>query len=373
MSGEISMHHLEIYEMLRSKLNKAPVGVPEGLDGEEKEILQILFNEEEAKFAPKLPLVSFTLEDISKKIGKDIDSLRATLDKMAKKGTVLKDDKGDETVYRLLPVVIGWFETPFWSGPGKDSRQERLAPLWDKYWINTWLDEIGDRNTPVMRTLPERDAISSEAQVMPYEDVVELVKARDYPVVAHCPCRIIARLSGRGCKHSLENCLHFGSMGRYMASHGLGRRISVEETLQVLKKANREGLVHVVENHSGRLNVLCNCCNDCCMWFRSIYEAKHPNALAKSNYYAEVDTEKCVACGICALRCPMRAISVKRNKELAKVDKNRCIGCGVCVPTCAGDAICLAMRDEIVKPLEYRDYLANLLKDRGKDMSSLRG
>ena len=364
------MHHLEIYEMLRAKLNKMPIGVPKGLDGEEKEILRILFSEEEAEFALKLPLVSSKLEDISKKIGKDVDSIKATLDKMARKGIVFKERKGDETVYRLLPIIVGWAETPFWPGPGKDSRQKKLAPLWDKYWSDVALDEIGDRNTPIMRTLPEKDAIS-EAQVMPYEDAVELVKARDYHVVGHCPCRIIARLSGKGCKHSLENCLHFGSMGRYMVEQGFGRRLSVDETLQILKKANREGLVHVVENHSGRLNVLCNCCDDCCIWFRSIYEAKHPNTLAKSNYYAEVDTEKCVACGICAIRCPMRAISVKRNKESAKVDKNRCIGCGVCYPTCAGDAINLAKRDVIAKPSEYQDYLLNLLKDRDKDVSSL--
>jgi len=221
-----------------------------------------------------------------------------------------------------------------------------------------------------MRTLPERDAISSTVQVMPYCDAIKLVKARDYHVVAHCPCRLIAKLSGKGCKHTLENCLHFGSMGRYMVSHGLGREISVGETLQILKKANREGLVHVVENHSERLNVICNCCNDCCMFFRSIYEAKHPNALAKSNYYAEVDSAKCVACGICAIRCPMHAITVKRKKDFAKVDKNRCIGCGVCYPTCAGDAMLLKRRAEIVEPLEYDDYLANLLKDRGKDMES---
>ncbi|MFQ6065590.1 MAG: ATP-binding protein [Candidatus Bathyarchaeia archaeon] len=366
------MHHLEIYEMLRSKLNKAPVGVPKGLDGEEKEILRILFSEDEAEFALKLPFVSFTLEDISKKIDKDTDSLKTTLDKMAKKGTVFKDERNGETVYRLLPVVIGWAETPFWPGPGKDARQEKLAPLWDEYWTDVWLDEIGDRNTPIMRTLPERDAISLEAQVMPYEDAVELVKARDYHVVAHCPCRIIARLSGKGCRHTLENCLHFGSMGRYMVKYGLGRKISVEETLQILKKANREGLVHVVENHKGRLNVLCNCCDDCCMWFRSIYEAKHPNALAKSNYYAEVGTEKCLACGICAIRCPMRAITVKRNKQPAKVDRERCIGCGVCYPTCPAEAIQLVKRDETVEPLDYQDYLAALLKDRGKDMSSLR-
>lgn len=370
------MHHLEIYEKLRAKLDKAAVGIPKGLDGEEKEILRILFNEEEAEFALKLPLVSFTLEDLSKKTGKDMASLRVILDRMAKKGTVLKDEREGKTVYRLLPIAIGWFETPFWPGPGKDERQEKLAPLWDKYWTDVWLDEIGDRNTPIMRVVPEKDTIKPTAQIMPYEDVEKLVKDRvDDIAVAHCACRVMRRLSGtgEGCRHTLENCLHFGSMARYIIKYGLGRRITVEEALQILKKANREGLVHITENRLGRVSVICNCCDDCCMFFRSIYEAKHPNALAKSNYYAEVDTEKCIACGICTIRCPMRAISVKRKREPAKVDKNRCIGCGVCVPTCPMEAIHLERREETVEPPKYQDYIANLLKDRGKDINSLYG
>jgi hypothetical protein len=40
--------------MLRAKLNKMPIGVPKGLNGEEKEILRILFSKEEAEFALKL-------------------------------------------------------------------------------------------------------------------------------------------------------------------------------------------------------------------------------------------------------------------------------------------------------------------------------
>ena len=160
-------------------------------------------------------------------------------------------------------------------------------------------------------------------------------------------------------------------MGQYMVKQGLGRRVSAEEALKILKKANREGLVHAIENHSGRLDVLCNCCEDCCIWFQLIYKAKHPNTLAKSNYFAEVDPEKCIACGICTIRCPMHAIAVKRNKESAKVKKNRCIGCGVCHPTCAGDAIRLVKRDKTTEPLEYQDYVMNLLKDRDKDVTSL--
>ena len=357
--------------MLRAKLNKMPIGVPKGLNGEEKEILRILFSKEEAEFALKLPLMPSKLEDISAKMGMDEEAVKTALDRMARKGVVFKEEKQNETFYRLLPSIVGWAETPFWAGPGKDDRQEKLASLWHKYRTTAFLDEVGDRDTSIVRTLPEKEAISPETQVMPYEDAVKLVKDREYHAVAHCPCRIIARLEGEGCKHSLENCLHFGSMGQYMVKQGLGRRISADEALKILKKANREGLVHAIENHSGRLNVLCNCCEDCCIWFQSIYKAKHPNTLAKSNYFAEVDPEKCIACGICTIRCPMHAIAVKRNKESAKVKKNRCIGCGVCHPTCAGDAIRLVKRDKTTEPLEYQDYVMNLLKDRDKDVTSL--
>jgi hypothetical protein len=64
-----------------------------------------------------------------------------------------------------------------------------------------------------------------------------------------------------------------GSMSRQY-SKGFGRRISAEEAIEILERANREGLVHLTENHSGKVNVICNCCSDCCMFFCSIYEAK---------------------------------------------------------------------------------------------------
>lgn len=366
------MNHKKIYEKLRSKMDRAPVGVPRSLEEKEIEILERLFSEEEAEFAQELPFLSFTLDDISERIDRDKDSIRKMLGKMAERGTVFKVRREGETVYRLLPVIIGWFETPFWPGPGEDDRQGELAPLWDDYCSDEWLDELGDRETPIQRTLPEEGAISPRAEIIPYEDVAKLVEKREDIAVAHCPCRIMARLSGDGCRHSLENCLHFGSMARYMENHGLGRRISQEEAMEIIKGANREGLVHTMENAAGRLSVICNCCDDCCIFFRSIKEAENPNALARSNYRAEVDSEECIACGICALRCPMNAIAVKRDGEPAEVDGDRCIGCGVCHPTCPMEAISLERREEVTEPPGYREYVMALLEERGKDFSSLR-
>jgi|Deesub1362A_J573_1020465.scaffolds.fasta_scaffold00850_12 ferredoxin len=364
-------HHLELYERLREKLSKAPIQVPKTLSGYEREILKVLFDEDEVQLALKLPFISFTLEDISQRTGESEEYLKNTLERMAKKGTVFKIEKKGKTIYRLLPVVIGWFETPFFKGPGKDPRQEKLAPLWDEYWKEAWLDEIGDRGTSIMRALPEKSAISNKSVILPYEDAVELVKNRDYHAVAHCACRVMARLAGKGCRHTLENCLSFGSMGKYLVNNGFGRRISVEEALEILERANKEGLVHTTENHSGKVNVICNCCTDCCMFFRAIYEVKYPNVISSSNYYAQVDGDECVACGICSIRCPMNAIKTRKSKEAAQINRERCIGCGVCVTTCPMEALSLVERDEIHDPPDYRTYISKLLSDRGKDTNSL--
>jgi hypothetical protein len=45
-------------------------------------------------------------------------------------------------------------------------------------------------------------------------------------------------------------------MAEYMLEYGMGRRVSVAETLTILAKCEEEGLVHSVENHDGKLGTL---------------------------------------------------------------------------------------------------------------------
>ncbi len=365
------MSHLEIYEELREKLDKAPLGLPEGENREELEILEILFSEDEAELAPDLPFFTFRVEDVVDKVDMDKSELKDKLGTMVEKKTVLRDEKDGETVYRLLPAVIGWFELPFSAGPGGDERQEELAPLWKEYFSDTWLDELGDRENAAMRALPEKDSISTGAQVLSHEDAAKLVKARDDVALVQCACRTKARITGDGCEHSLDNCLTFGSLARAAVDTGIGKEITSERALEILEEANQEGLVHTTENHKGRLNILCNCCECCCISFKAIHEAGHEGAIAKSSYFANVDEEECIACGICSLRCPVNAVTVRKNKEPAQVDEEKCIGCGVCYPTCPVDAIELELREDPSDPLGYSEYIEALLEERGKDMSSL--
>ncbi len=54
---------------------------------------------------------------------------------------------------------------------------------------------------------------------------------------------------------------------------------------------------------------------------------------------AQVDIEKCTACGNCAEVCPVDAITVD---EKAKIDADTCVDCGTCVEECPVNAISMS-------------------------------
>ena len=87
-----------------------------------------------------------------------------------------------------------------------------------------------------MRVLPVNKSLKEGSQILPFDALVPMVEASSYRAVAHCPCRQMLRYTGQGCDHELENCLHFGSTGRYMVEMEMAREITVEETFEILEK-----------------------------------------------------------------------------------------------------------------------------------------
>jgi Na+-translocating ferredoxin:NAD+ oxidoreductase subunit B len=352
------MDNLELYTKLAEKYDKGQVvGAP--VTPTLLKILMHLLNPEEAEIALKLPFQNISLSKAKEMYSEKKDRIEDILDGMAKRGTVFRDTKpGQEKRYRLLPSLVGWQETPFWHG--RETEQAKaLSPLYKEYHIEAFAAEMA-RGIPLMRVIPVETALDPASEILPFDQIKPLVDAASYQAVGHCPCRVTAKFRGEGCEYSTENCLHFGSMGRYMVEHDMAREISKEETMKILKAADDEGLVHIIDNIEGHLHTICNCCSCCCSFLRTINDKMGHDILSYSNYMAGVNREACIGCGACEDRCPVGAIRVE--DEVASVDGTICLGCGACTSTCPTEAIRLNRRGEIKPPPQAEEFLMARLK-----------
>ena len=140
-----------------------------------------------------------------------------------------------------------------------------------------------------------------------------------------------------------------------MVEHGMAREITAEETFGILEEANKEGLVHIIDNVEGHMSTICNCCGCCCV-FLDTKKRMGLHTISSSNYVAHVDVDLCAGCGTCEERCPMGAIAVN-NDDVAQVNEDLCLGCGVCTPTCTAEAVDLIQREAIKAPPEVSNFL----------------
>jgi NAD-dependent dihydropyrimidine dehydrogenase PreA subunit len=353
------MDQAKLYDDLVEHLNRdVIVGSPKS--AALMEILKILFPLEEAEIAVKMPMQNKTLAELRALYPEKSEALEDILKKMIKHGTVFTSKPpGKERRYRLFPSIVGWAETPFWAG--KDTPEARkLAPLWIKYREEAFGKELARNNMPVMRVVPISRSLRDSSKVLPFDVLKPIITSQSFCAVGMCPCRQTTKYNGDGCDHELERCLHFGSMGRYMVEQGMARELTHDETLQILKDANEEGLVHIIDNLEGYMSTICNCCGCCCV-FMQTKKRDGLHTLSASSYAADVDRDRCVGCGTCEDRCPMDAIQVGKE-EVAEVNEEICLGCGACVPSCEAEAVALIPRSEANPPPTFNEFLAKRLK-----------
>ena len=184
---------------------------------------------------------------------------------------------------------------------------------------------------------------------------------------ADCICRKEATMFGKRCGKLMECCMMFDMAADYYIENEFGREISKEEAKRILLKAEEDRLVHHSSNRSGQKIFTCNCCGCCCKALASITKHHHPDAIAKSNYYAVVDEEECSGCETCVERCQVNAIRVE--DDIAVIDKDVCIGCGLCVSSCPTESILMSRKSpDKASPVfaDNSDLLTALAKEKNK-------
>jgi len=349
----------DVYSQLARHLDNLPAGFPATESGVELRILRKLFTPEEAVVAPGLWMMPEPVAKIAKRLETEDSALAVRLEDMSHKGLIFRMRKGDQTFYMASQFVVG-----IWEYHVNDLDEELIKDV-NEYvpflMKNTW----AKMETKQLRVIPISESVPADVSIMPYEEAEKIIKSQSKIVVAPCICRKEQKLVGKGCDNPMETCFSFGVAALYYEENGLGRAISQEEALKIMHVGLDAGLVLQPSNSQKSINI-CMCCGCCCQVLKNLKKMPQPAAMIDSNYFAEVDSGQCVACGDCAERCHMEAIEIE---DTAKIDLDRCIGCGVCIPACDYDALRLRQKEkdlQFVPPETMSETYMRMVHERGK-------
>ncbi|RLB74003.1 MAG: 4Fe-4S ferredoxin [Deltaproteobacteria bacterium] len=342
----------DIFHLLQRHLDSLPAGFPATESGIELRILRKLFTVAEAEIAVALQMRPEPVSKISQRLAMGPVELAPKLLEMSKKGLIFRLDKGDLTLYMAAQFVVG-----IWEYHVNDLDEELIRD------VNEYLPQLMGKSwsqidTMQLRVIPVAESLDSETSIMPYEAAEQIITEQTAIVVAPCICRTEQKMVGAGCDAPMDTCLIFGSASTFYKDNGLGREVSQSEALELLQAGLDAGLVLQPSNSQKPINI-CMCCGCCCQVLKNLKKMPHPAQMISANYYAEVNTDNCVACGDCAERCHMEAITVE---GAAVVDLNLCIGCGVCVPACDYEALSIKQKDPEAQTLPPETMVKTLMQ-----------
>jgi len=348
----------EVFTKLANHLNDLPTGFPATDSGVELKILKRLFTPREAEVAIGLTMMMEPVAAVAKRLKIDEAELGPLLEKMSKKGLILRSSKGGQTLYMAAQFVPG-----IWEYHLNDLDEEFIHDF-NAYAPHLFKEQSKLKTQP-LRIIPISKSVSAEMRVMAYDEAEQIIKKQSKIVVADCICRKEHKMVGHGCDKPMHNCLLFAGGAYYYEENGLGRSITQEKALEILDEGIEAGLVLQPGNSQKPANI-CLCCGCCCQILKGIKNLEKPAQIVNSSYFAAVNEEECTACGTCEDRCQMEAITVD---DVSHVDTDRCIGCGLCIPTCDPGAIKLFEKQEEEKwipPKNIFETYINIATERGK-------
>jgi len=148
-------------------------------------------------------------------------------------------------------------------------------------------------------------------------------------------------------------CLKFDDLAEYLIKREIGREVTKQEALEIIKKAEEDGLVHFVDNALGDIKHNCNCCGCCCWALGPIKRREIPRDEIMATYFIRyTDEEECIGCGDCIEVCPVDALAMGNDFPIA--DEDWCIGCGLCIIKCPQSAVKLRAKSEQIPPRDFR-------------------
>jgi NAD-dependent dihydropyrimidine dehydrogenase PreA subunit len=180
-------------------------------------------------------------------------------------------------------------------------------------------------------------------QVVPIEDVEQIVDLQDWIVRIPCICRSMT--TGREARYCFGVGADFrgGSDEPLESSQGF-EVLTRDEAKTLIRSFDKQGLVHSIWTFkTPYIGGICNCDQDC-MAYRMDVKADLLQLMFRAEYVGIVDWELCNGCKKCAQQCQFGAIRYSNTMKKSTIEMRQCYGCGVCRAVCQQGAITLRPR-----------------------------
>lgn len=249
-------------------------------------------------------------EQLAAKCNKSLERTKELCWDLAMAGVCFVNERDGVDVYWYDTWIPGIMEMMV-NNKENVEKYPQIAEAFEAYGRENGPRSIGSfpPGTGLMRVIPIEMAIDGETRKASYEEISKYLNDSHIFSVSDCSCRISRKIMGEGCGHLAEDmCIQLDHAAEYYIRTGRGRQITKEEAFEIIRKAEENGLMHQIPNldGSGKTHAICNCCGCSCLALRTAEMFKNVD-MSRSNYQAQVDPEKCVACGECVEHCPTNA------------------------------------------------------------------
>ena len=308
----------------------------------------------------------FTPDEYAEVSGKSIEDAKAICADLAQRGLLyhMRYGAGDDR-YHHIPLAHGFYEhavKDMWD-------PDLMAACATGFMLNETVPVQPNGGAPMYYAIPCSEEVVADERVLPCNDWRQVVDRHEKFVVLPCVCSLSKDALFLGTdalpapnspemaefrntplfdEHEflVEKCIGMGEQAEFYLEMGFGREITKEECVAIIERNIADGLILQV-GYERNPNIICSCHSDHCGVLGN-YIAMGPEAMAQyptihsaSNYLLEYDAEACIQCGMCAQRCPMRAVSMDSGiPEITGI----CVRCGQCGLTCPMGARKLTVR-----------------------------
>ena len=256
-----------------------------------------------------------TAEYLAKKVGKTVEEIKPSLDNLVYYGIFRRtfDEKLGEDVYFMQIFAPGILEMMV-NNKELMAAHPEVGRAFEEYTRVRMqlLGPVLPNGYGLMRVIPVESAIKDIPGVSDYEKLSYYLNKYDTFSVSPCSCRASRTSIGDGCGHLDEDmCVQMGKGAEHYIRSGRARRITREEAMEIILRAEENGLMHDIPNieEAGDSAAICNCCSCACFGLRAGLMFGARDAI-RSNFVAEIDEAKCVACAQCVETCPGNALKL---------------------------------------------------------------